>query len=149
MRLVPLFALIALPALADAPLFVLDQTRLPFDLGPGAPQNAPARITNSPHAAANSAASPANSAARYANSPGNPANEKRVIFTADGAVVGYYAPNGAGTLNLFDLGGKRIAYRPKGSKSLFSDDGRWCGTVADASGGGFAFGIIRDCAALF
>lgn len=149
MRLVPLFALIALPALADAPLFVLDQTRLPFDLGPGAPQNAPARITNSPHAAANSAASPANSAARYANSPGNPANEKRVIFTADGAVVGYYAPNGAGTLNLFDLGGKRVAYRPKGSKSLFSDDGRWCGTVADASDGGFAFGMIRDCAGLF
>lgn len=146
---IPILMFCALPALADAPLFVLDQTRLPFDLGPGAPQNQPSRQANSPHAAANSAASPANSASRYANSPRNPANEKRVIFTADGSVVGYYAPNGAGTLNLFDLGGKRVAYRPKGSKSLFSSDGRWCGTVADASGGGFAFGVTRDCAGLF
>ncbi|MDK8872754.1 hypothetical protein [Paracoccus sp. SSJ] len=145
----PVLMLCAAPALADAPLFILDQTRLPFDLGPGAPRNTPAKTSNSPHAAANSAASPANSASRYANSPRNPANEKRVIFTADGTVVGYYAPNGSGTLNLFTVTGKRVAYRPKGSKSLFSSEGRWCGTVADASGGGFAFGIIRDCAGLF
>ncbi|CAM3029237.1 hypothetical protein SAMN04488021_10334 [Paracoccus aminovorans] len=139
----------ATPALADAPLFLLDQTRLPFDLGPGAPQNQPARPSNSPYAAANSAASPANSGTSFANSPRNTQNEKRVIFTADGSAVGYYAPNGAGTLNLFTLTGKRVAYRPRGSKSLFSSDGRWCGTVADASGGGFAFGIIRACAGLF
>ena len=59
------------------------------------------------------------------------------------------APTDAGTLNLFDVTGKRVAYRPKGSKSLFSNDGRWCGTVADASGGGFAFGVTRGCAGLF
>lgn len=137
------------PALADAPLFLLDQTKLPFDLGPGAPQNQPGRQSNSPYAAANSAASPANSGTSFANSPRNTQNEKRVIFTADGSAVGYYAPNGAGTLNLFTLTGKRVAYRPRGSKSLFANDGRWCGTVADASGGGFAFGIIRACAGLF
>ncbi len=142
-------ALVAGPALADAPLFVLDQTQLPFDLGPGAPQNAPSRQSNSPNAAANSAASAANRSSAYANSPANPANEKRVIFVSDGSVIGYYVPNGAGTLNLFDLAGKRVAYRPKGSKSLFSSDGRWCGTVADATGGGFAFGVTRDCARLF
>ncbi|WP_230383034.1 hypothetical protein [Paracoccus shanxieyensis] len=83
-RLVLIFALCAGPAPADAPLFLLDQTTLPFDLGPGAPQNQPSRQANSPHAAANSAASPANSGSAYANSPRNPANEKRVIFTADG-----------------------------------------------------------------
>ncbi len=151
-RLLPtalILTLCAAAALADAPLFLLDQTRLPFDLGPGAPQNSPAKTANSPNAAANSTASPANRASAYANSPRNPANEKRVIFTADGAVVGYYAPNGSGTLNLFDVTGKRIVYRPKGSKSLFSSEGRWCGTVADASGGGFAFGLTRDCARLF
>ncbi|WP_018000411.1 hypothetical protein [Paracoccus sp. N5] len=144
-----ILTLAAGPALADAPLFLLDQTRLPFDLGPGAPQNQPSRQANSPHAAANSAASSANSGASFANSPRNPENEKRVIFTADGTAVGYYAPNGAGTLNLFTLTGKRVAYRPRGSKSLFSGDGRWCGTVAEASGGGFAFGVIRACAGLF
>ena len=149
MRLPFFLALIATPALADAPLFWIDQTQLPFDLGPGAPQNAPARQANSPNAAANSAASAANRASSYGNSPSNPANEKRVIFTADGTAVGYYAPNGAGTLNLFTLTGKRVAYRPRGSKSLFSGDGRWCGTVAEASGGGFAFGVIRACAGLF
>lgn len=150
MRLIPLIlALAATPALADAPLFLLDQTKLPFDLGPGAPQNQPARQSNSPNSAANSAASPANSGSSFANSPRNTENEKRVIFISDGTAVGYYAPNGAGTLNLFTLTGKRVAYRPRGSKSLFSSDGRWCGTVADASGGSFAFGIIRACANLF
>lgn len=141
--------LAAMPALADAPLFVLDQSQLPFDLGPGAPQNAPSRQSNSPNAAANSAASPANRSSAYGNSPSNPANEKRVIFTADGAVIGYYAQSDAGTLNLFDVAGKRVAYRPRGSKSLFSSDGRWCGTVAAADGGGFAFGVTRSCAGLF
>lgn len=148
-KLALILALAAAPAAADAPLFLLDQTRLPFDLGPGAPQNQPSRQANSPHAAANSAASSANSGASFANSPRNPENEKRVIFTADGTAVGYYAPNGAGTLNLFTLTGRRVAYRPRGSKSLFSGDGRWCGTVAEASGGGFAFGVIRACAGLF
>lgn len=147
--LLPCLLVLAGPAPADAPLFLLDQTTLPFDLGPGAPQNQPSRQANSPHAAANSAASPANSGSAYANSPRNPANEKRVIFTADGSVVGYYAPTATGTLNLFDLQGKRVLYRPKSSKSLFSGDGRWCGTVADADQGTMAFGIIRTCATLF
>lgn len=149
MRLALVFTLLASPALADAPLFLIDQTTLPFDLGPGAPQNAPARQSNSPNASANSAASAANSSASFANSPRNPANERRVIFTSDGDVVGYYVRNDAGTLNLFDLQGKRVMYRPKSSKSLFSGTGRWCGTVANADAGTFAFGVIRACAGLF
>ncbi|MFT4012893.1 MAG: hypothetical protein QM682_05705 [Paracoccus sp. (in: a-proteobacteria)] len=137
---------LAAPALADAPLFVLEQSSLPFDLGPGAPQNQPSRQANSPNAAANSAANPANSAASFANSPRNPANEKRVIFTSDGTVLGYYVRNPAGVLNLFDRAGRRVAYAPKGSKSLFSGDGRWCGTIAPAQGGGFALGLVPSCA---
>lgn len=149
MRLALILALAAGPALADAPLFLIEQSSLPFDLGPGAPRNQPSRQANSPHAAANSAASPANSSDVYRNAPENPENGKRLIFTADGTVVGYYAPNGSGVVNLFDVAGKRVAYRPRGSKSLFGSDGRWCGTVADAHGGGFAFGVIRACASLF
>lgn len=147
--LVLMTAILASPALADAPVFLIEQSSLPFDLGPGAPRNAPSRQSNSPNAAANSLASAANSSSSYANSPRNPANEKRVIFTSDGEVVGYYARSTTGTLNLFDVDGERVAYRPKSSKSLFSNDGRWCGTVADAQGGNFAFGIIRACANLF
>ena len=146
------FALAGLPAgeaWADAPVFVINQTQLPFDLGPGSPANAPTRQANLPTAAANSAASPANSSAAYANSPHNPANSKRIIFDSDGTTLGYYAPNGSGTLNLFDMGGRRVAYRPRGTKSLFSNSGLWCGTVASAQGGGMAFGIIRACAHLF
>ncbi|MTH78888.1 hypothetical protein [Paracoccus aestuariivivens] len=149
MRLALILALCAGPALADAPLFLLDQSSLPFDLGPGAPQNSPARQSNSPNSAANSSANSANASSSYANSPQNPANEKRVIFTGDGDVVGYYAPSSQGTLNLFDINGKRVAYRPRGSKSLFSSQGKWCGTVAGSQGGGFAFGIIRSCSNLF
>ncbi|MDS9468175.1 hypothetical protein RGQ15_11415 [Paracoccus sp. MBLB3053] len=148
-RLALILAACVGPAMADAPLFLIEQSSLPFDLGPGAPQNSPARQANSPNAAANSSANAANSSASFANSPGNPANERRVIFTGDGSVVGYYAPNGSGTLNLFDLNGKRVAYKPRSSKSLFSNDGRWCGTVADSQGGSFAFGFIRACAHLF
>lgn len=149
MRLPLILVLCAGPVWADAPLFLIEQGSLPFDLGPGAARNAPSRQSNSPNAAANSAANAANSSASYANSPRNPANEKRVIFTSDGSVVGYYAPSQTGTLNLFDLGGKRVAYRPPGSKSLFSHKGKWCGTVADAQGGSMAFGILRACANLF
>ncbi len=149
MRLLFALFLLATPAAADAPIFVIDQTQLPFDLGPGAPANAPARAANSPNAAANSSASSANSGSSFANSPRNPANEKRLIFTAERDVLGYYAPNNSGTLNLFDVNGKRVAYRPRGSKSLFSNDGRWCGTVANNQCCGFAFGIIQGCAGLF
>lgn len=147
--LLPCLLALAGPALADAPLFLIEQSGLPFDLGPGAPRNQPSRQANSPNAAPNSLANPANSSTVYANSPRNPANEKRVIFLGDGSVVGYYAPSSAGTLNLFDRAGKRVAYRPRNSKSLFSNDGRWCGTVAAAQGGGFAFGVLRSCATLF
>lgn len=92
MRLALILAMCAGPVWADAPLFLIEQSGLPFDLGPGAPHNSPARQANSPNAAANSSANAANSSSAYANSPQNPANEKRVIFTGDGEVVGYYAP---------------------------------------------------------
>lgn len=143
-----LAALTALPpaALADAPVFVIDQSQLPFDLGPGAPENAPSRQANLPSAAGNSAANAANSSASYANSPNNPANAKRVLFTAEGEIMGYYAENGSGTLNVFTASGKRAFYRPRGTKSLFSNAGEWCGTVAASQGSGFAFGITRTCA---
>lgn len=147
--LLPCLLVPAGAGLADAPLFLIEQSSLPFDLGPGAPQNQPARQANSPNAAANSRANPGNSSSTYANAPHNPANAKRVIFLGDGTVVGYYVPNAAGTLNLFDRSGNRVAYRPRASKSLFSNNGRWCGTVAAAQGGGFAFGVLRSCASLF
>lgn len=138
----------ALPATvrADAPVFVIEQSQLPFDLGPGAPENAPSRQSNLPSAAGNSSANAANTSATYANSPDNPANAKRVLFTAEGEIMGYYAENGSGTLNVFTTSGKRAFYRPRGTKSLFSNAGEWCGTVAASQGSGFAFGIIRRCA---
>lgn len=149
LRLVISLALLGTPALADAPIFVIDQTQLPFDLGPGAPANSPAKQSNSPSAAANSTANAANSSSAHANSPDNPANARRVIFSSDGEAVGYYVPNGSGTLNLFDLSGSRIAFRPRGTKSLFTNNGEWCGTVADNQGGGLAFGVTRSCGTRF
>lgn len=143
-----LAALLLVPgaALADAPLFLVDAGQLPFDLGPGAPANQPARASNSPAAAGNSAAAPGNGSGIRANAPDNPANGPdggRAIW-ADGEPVGYYTTNN-GTLNLFDRSGRRVAYRPaRGTKSLFGPDGSWCGTVA-ATGQGHAFGLTRAC----
>lgn len=138
------------PAMADAPLFILDRTQLAFDLGPGHPANSTARASNSPNAAWNSAANSANSTAAYENRPDNPANQKRLIFTSDGQVLGYYAVNAGGVLNLFDLRGRRVAYRPaRGTRSLFTTAGEWCGTVDGTMGGGFALGVTRQCAGRF
>ena len=106
--------LAASTARADAPLIVLDQTRLPFDLGPGHPSNNPASPANSPNAAGNSSGNPANAGSTWQNRPSNPDNEGRLIITADGGVLGYYAPNAGGVLNLFDVTGRRIAYRLAG-----------------------------------
>ena len=136
-------------ARADAPLIVLDQTRLPFDLGPGHPANNPASPANSPNAAWNSSGNTANAATAWQNRPSNPDNEQRLIITADGGVLGYYATNSGGVLNLFDVNGRRIAYRPaRGTKSLFTVTGQWCGTV-DGGMRSFVLAVTPDCAARF
>lgn len=140
---------LAAPALADAPLIILDRTQLPFDLGPGHPANSPARAGNAPHAAWNSAGNTANSSGAWENRPSNPANERRLIFTGDGEVRGYYAQNAGGVLNLFDVSGRRIAYRPaRGTRSLFTTAGQWCGTV-DQGRGGMVLAVTPECAAGF
>lgn len=137
-------------AWGDAPLFILDRTQMAFDLGPGHPANNPARPGNSPNAAWNSAGNTANTAAAPENNPTNPANQNRLIYTADGAVIGYYVLNRVGVLNLFDVNGRRVAYRPqRGTKSLFTTDGAWCGTVAGSKEGGFALGVTEACARAF
>ncbi|MDB6178623.1 hypothetical protein PAF17_14065 [Paracoccus sp. Z330] len=139
----------AAPTHADAPLIILDQTQLPFDLGPGHPANKPSKRSNSPHAQWNSAGNTANSSSVWSNRPSNPANEKRLIITADGGVLGYYAYNAGGVLNLFDINGRRIAYRPaRGTRSLFTTGGEWCGTV-DGSRQRFVLAVTKGCASKF
>lgn len=142
--------LLASPAFADAPLIVIEQSQIPFNLGPAHPANKPSRMSNSPNAAWNSAANSANSASAMENRPSNPANSERLIITGDGGVMGYYATNAGGVLNLFDVNGRRVAYRPaRGTRSLFSTNGEWCGTVDGVRGGGFVLGVTRSCAARF
>lgn len=151
MRLALFLTMLAAPAaLADAPLMVLDRTQLPFDLGPGNPANSPARPGNAPHAAWNSAGNTANAPTAPGNRPTDRVNEGRVIFTSDGSVVGYYAPNAVGVLNLFDTQGRRIAYRPaRGTKSLFTMQGAWCGTVDGLRDGSLVLAVTPDCARQF
>lgn len=147
--ILPLLLLLPTAPLADAPLIILDQSQLPFDLGPGHPANNPARTSNSPNAAANSAGNTANAGSTWNNRPSNPANENRLIITADGGVLGYYAPSQTGVLNLFDVNGRRIAYRPaSGTRSLFATDGSWCGTV-DGGRTDFVLAVTPGCAAKF
>lgn len=143
------FTCIALPAFADAPLVIIDRSQLPFELGPGHPMNSPSKPANSPNTSWNSAGNTANSSGVWKNKPTNPANEKRLIITADGGVLGYYATNAGGALNLFDINGRRIAYRPaSGTASLFTTNGEWCGTVDD-NRGGFVLAVTQNCASKF
>lgn len=140
---------LALPVRADAPLIIVDRTQLPFDLGPGHPANNPSKRSNSPHAPWNSAGNTANSSSVWGNRPVNPANEKRLIITADGGVLGYYATNAGGVLNLFDVNGRRVAYRPaRGTRSLFTTNGEWCGTV-DGGRSSFVLAVTKSCAGRF
>ena len=150
-RLALILLMLAAPAArADAPLVVLDRGQLPFDLGPGHPANNPARPGNAPHAAWNSAGNTANAPTTPGNRPTDRVNEGRVIFTADGSALGYYAPNAGGVLNLFDLSGRRIAYRPaRGTRSLFTVEGAWCGTVDGLRDGGMVLAVTPDCARRF
>ncbi|MBK4215864.1 hypothetical protein JJJ17_08000 [Paracoccus caeni] len=141
--------LLAPMAQADVPLIILDRTQLPFDLGPGHPANSPSRTENSPNSAANSASNPANASSTWQNRPTNPANEQRLIITADGGVLGYYATSAGGVLNLFDVNGRRIAFRPaRGTRSLFTARGEWCGTV-DGGGSSFVLAVTQSCASQF
>lgn len=140
-------ALTAVPALAGSPLFMLDPTQLPFDLGPGAPLNQPSARGNLPTAPGNSGALPANGARLPGHRPGDPANRPGGANALDlnGVPAGYVTRNG-GTLNLFDPTGRRVAYRPAGgTRAVFSADGAWCGTVADLAGGGQAVGLTKKC----
>ncbi|WEF25236.1 hypothetical protein [Paracoccus sp. S3-43] len=151
MRVLPLVMALfpAVVAQADAPLIVLDQTRLPFDLGPGHPANNPASPANSPNAAWHSSGNTANSGTAWQNRPSNPDNERRLIITGDGGVLGYYATNQGGVLNLFDVTGRRVAYRPaRGTRSLFTVTGQWCGTV-DGGRSDFVLAVTPACAARF
>ena len=151
----PILAALALSlmtgqVLADAPLIVIEQSQIPFDLGPAHPANKPSRMSNSPNSAWNSAANSANSGSAYENRPSNPANSERLIITGDGGVMGYYSTNAGGVLNLFDVNGRRVAYRPaRGTRSLFSTNGEWCGTVDGVRGGGFWLGVTGSCAARY
>lgn len=148
--LILILACLAQPVLADAPLFILDRTQMTFDLGPGNPANNPSRPENSPYSAWNSAGNPSNTAGNWENRPSNPANQNRLIITEDGGVMGFYTLNPAGVLNLFDMQGNRVAFRPaRGSKSLFTTGGEWCGTTGGLAGGGVAFGVTQSCASKF
>lgn len=149
-RLLIALTLMALPSagVADAPLIILDRTQLPFDLGPGHPANSPSRTENSPNAAANSSSNPGNASSTWQNRPSNPANEQRLIITADGNVLGYYATSSGGVLNLFDVNGRRVAFRPaRGTRSLFTTRGEWCGTVD--GGSSFVLAVTQSCASQF
>lgn len=137
-------------ALADAGLIVLDRSQLPFDLGPGHPSNSPARAANSPNSARNSSGNTANSPSAFQNRPNNPENHKRLIFTGDGNVIGYYTPSALGVLNLFDTNGRRVGYRPaSGTSSIFAENGEWCGTVDRLRDGSFMLAVTAACAARF
>lgn len=142
-------SLMAGAAHADAPIFIVDQTQLPFDLSPANPANSPSSFANSPQNAANSASNLRNTSRLRETSPTGPNAEQNLIFTTDGVVVGYYMRNGR-TLNLFDGMGKRVVFRPanRATKSLFSTNGEWCGTVAETNNG-FALGLTRKCARFF
>ncbi|MDD0077472.1 hypothetical protein PSZ83_08785 [Shigella sonnei] len=86
-------------ALADLPIVLVDEARLPYDYSPSNYDISPSNYDNS--------------ISNYDNSRNG---NRRLIYSANGSrtFAGYYVIANNGTTNFFSTSGKRMFYTPKG-----------------------------------
>ncbi|MCB1341444.1 MAG: hypothetical protein KDK24_10350 [Pseudooceanicola sp.] len=122
-------------SMADIRVIVIDEHRLPYDLGPSKYSNSPSNYDNSPSNYENSESNYGNSPSNYANSSSNYKNSingDRRVVSEDNTFLGYYVFGPDGIINFYSAGGNRIGYIPGGghTQSIFSENG-WCGTMGE------------------
>jgi hypothetical protein len=137
------------PVFAQTRLIIIDQSALPYDLGPTKFENSPTRYENSSTNYDNSSTNYDNSPTKYENSASNyeNSNGKNRLITQAGQQVGYTVYSPTGVLNIFTKSGRRFGYVPKGNQtvSIFQSDGsNWCGSLG-ISQGVFVMGLTRNC----
>ncbi|ENP6593468.1 hypothetical protein ACD052_004581 [Shigella flexneri] len=100
-------------ALADLPIVLVDEARLPYDYSPSNYDNSSSNYDNSRN--------------------GN----RRLIYSANGSrtFAGYYVIANNGTTNFFSTSGKRMFYTPKGGRGVYGGkDGSFCGALVVING---------------
>ncbi|HEX8592756.1 MAG TPA: hypothetical protein VF682_05675 [Pseudomonas sp.] len=127
--------------LADLPIAIVDEARLPYDYSPSNYDNSPSNYNNSINNYDNSPSNYDNSESNYDNSASNYENsqngKRRIISSSNGSrtFAGYYAIADNGTTNFFSPSGKRMFYTPKGGRGVFcGKDGSFCGALAIVDG---------------
>lgn len=110
-------------ALADLPIVLVDESRLPYDYSPSNYDNSPSNYDNSISNYDNSPSNYDNSESNYNNSASNYENgrsgNRRLIYSSNGSrtFAGYYSIADNGTTNYFSPSGKRMFYTPKGGRA--------------------------------
>ncbi|EGA6815099.1 hypothetical protein ACVR4I_004534, partial [Shigella flexneri] len=100
-------------ALADLPIVLVDEARLPYDYSPSNYDISPSNYDNSISNYDNSPSNYDNSESNYDNSSSNYDNSRngnrRLIYSANGSrtFAGYYVIANNGTTNFFSTSGKR------------------------------------------
>ncbi len=135
------FVLASSSALADLPVALVDEARLPYELSPSNYDNSPSNYDNSVSNYDNSPSNYDNSESNYDNSASNYDNSRnrsrRLIYREGGApkFAGYYVAASNGTTNFFSPRGKRMFYNPKKGRGVFGGkDGSFCGVLANVNG---------------
>ncbi|EFP7266703.1 TPA: hypothetical protein ACIDVL_004543 [Shigella sonnei] len=107
-------------ALADLPIVLVDEARLPYDYSPSNYDISPSNYDNS--------------SSNYDNSRNG---NRRLIYSANGSrtFAGYYVIANNGTTNFFSTSGKRMFYTPKGGRGVYGGkDGSFCGALVVING---------------
>lgn len=127
--------------LADLPVALVNEARLPYDFSPSNYDNSPSNYDNSISNYDNSPSNYDNSESNYDNSASNYDNgrsgSRRLIYKEGGTpkFAGYYVAASNGTTNFFSPLGKRMFYNPKKGRGVFSGkDGSFCGALATVNG---------------
>lgn len=128
-------------ALADLPVVLIDESRLPYGLSPSNYDNSPSNYDNSVSNYDNSPSNYDNSESNYDNSSSNYDNgrngKRRLVYEEDGSpkFAGYYVAANNGVTNFFSPSGKRMFYNPKKSRGVYGGrDGTFCGVLARVDG---------------
>ena len=128
-------------ALADLPVALVDEARLPYDHSPSNYDNSPSNYDSSISNYDNSPSNYDNSESNYDNSASNYENgrsgNRRLIYSSNGSqtFAGYYVIADNGTTNFFSPSGKRMFYTPKGGRGVYGGkDGSFCGVLAVVDG---------------
>lgn len=136
-------------ALADLPVVLIEESRLPYALSPSNYDNSPSNYDNWVSNYDNLPSNYVNSESNYDNSRSNydngPNGTRRLVYDDEGTpkFAGYYVVASNGVTNFFSPSGKRMFYNPKKGRGVYGGkDGTFCGVLGRVDGK-FSLGLTE------